>query len=231
MKNYWHLVLLFAAASGVAVAGQPIYTNNFDALPVGGEPEGFLIIDGQFAVREFEGGKVFELPGSPLETFGFLFGPNAAFNESGTRFRMGPKPEEAPDVSGIVVSARVLGSNQGRRFPAMSLGLCGVSGFKLKVSPMKKAIELLRGDEVVASQGYDWASGKWTRLKLQVRIAAGKWVAEGKAWQDGQAEPAEWQLNHSTSEKPNPGKASGWAAPFSGEPIRFDDLKLEVVQP
>jgi hypothetical protein len=66
-------------------------------------------------------------------------------------------------------------------------------------------------------------------LKLQIRVRDGQWIADGKVWKDGEAEPAAWQVTHASAERPNPGKASGWAAPFSGQPVRFDDLKVEVV--
>lgn len=229
MKTILSITLSVFALLAPALAAEPLYRTDFESTEVGSEPDSFLIIDGQFAVREFESGKVFELPGSPLETFGFLFGPNFAFNEGGTKFRTGAKPEEMSEWDGASVTARVHGAKQGRRFPTFSVGLCGVSGYKLRVAPMKRAIEIVRGDDVVASKEYDWVSGAWVRLKLQVRVTEGKWVAEGKVWLDGAAEPMGWQLAHTSDQKPNPGKASAWAAPFSGQPIRFDDLLVEAV--
>ena len=229
MKTLSTTALALLVLLPATFAAEPLFQTDFESSEVGGEPAGFMIIDGQFAVREFEGGKVFELPGAPLETFGFLFGPNFAFNDAGTKFKVGAKPEEASEVDGGVVSARVQGVKQGRRFPTFSVGLCGVSGYKLRVAPGKQALELVRGDDTVASAEYDWPSGAWTRLKLQLRVADGKWIAEGKVWKDGELEPSAWQISHSTTEKPNPGKASAWALPFSGQPIRFDDLVVEAV--
>ncbi len=230
MKSISITTLTLLAALPAVFAAEPLFRMDFQTADLGTEPEGFLVIDGQFAVREFEGGRVFELPGSPLETFGFLFGPNFSFNDAGTSFTTGARPEPVEEWTGAVVGARVHGLKQGRRFPTFSVGLCGVSGYKLRVAPMKQAIELVRGDETVATKEYDWSSGTWARLKLQVRMAGGKWIAEGKVWKDGDAEPADWQINHSTDQKPNPGKASAWAAPFSGQPVRFDDLLVEAVK-
>jgi len=230
MKTLPTIALTLLVSLTPAFAAEPLYRTDFETTDAGSEPEGFMIIDGQFAVREFEGGKVFELPGSPLETFGFLFGPNFAFNDAGTKFKAGAKPEEAVEWDGAVVTARAHGAKQGRRFPTFSVGLCGVGGYKLRVAPMKRAIEIVRGDDVVATKEYDWTSGAWARLKLQVRVAEGKWIAEGKVWKDGDAEPANWQIMHASDQKPNPGKASAWAAPFSGLPIRFDDVLVEAVK-
>lgn len=227
MKLTSIFIFVWCATLPVAFAAGPLYKTDFESTDVGAEPEGFLVIDGQFAVREFEGGKVFELPGSPLESFGFLFGPNVSFNDAGTLFKT-TASGEAQELAGVVVSARAQGTKQGRRFPTFSVGLCGVSGYKLRVAPMKRALELVRGDATVASLEFDWPSGAWTRLKLQVRVADGQWIAEGKAWAEGTAEPADWQLTHASADKPNPGRPSAWAAPFSGQPVRFDDLLVEA---
>ena len=54
--------------------------------------------------------------------------------------------------------------------------------------------------------------------KYGVRIVA-------KVWQ-GDEEPKEAQLQHDESEKLPPGKAGVWGMPFSGTPIRFDDLRI-----
>ncbi len=227
MKLTSIFIFVWCATLPAAFAAGPLYKTDFESTDIGAEPEGFLVIDGQFAVREFEGGKVFELPGSPLESFGFLFGPNVSFNDAGTLFKT-TASGEAQELAGVVVSARAQGTKQGRRFPTFSVGLCGVSGYKLRVAPMKRALELVRGDATVASLEFDWPSGAWTRLKLQVRVADGQWIAEGKAWAEGTTEPADWQLTHASADKPNPGRPSAWAAPFSGQPVRFDDLLVEA---
>lgn len=229
MNISWIVGLTSVFAGSLLSAASPLYEMNFEGLPEGAEPEGFLVIDGQFAVREFEGGRVFELPGTPLESFGFLFGPNFSFDESGRRFKLNLADGETKELPGVVVTARAQGSRQGRRFPTYSIGLCGVSGYKLRVAPMKRALELVRGDVTVASVNHEFVSGAWLRLKLEVREANGEWVASGKVWRENESEPADWQLKHSSSDRPNPGKASCWAAPFSGLPIRFDDLELQAI--
>lgn len=227
MKANWITTTTLALGLTGGFAAEPLYSIDFEKEAVGSEPDGFLVIDGQFAVREVGGNKVFELPGAPLESFGFLFGPNIAFNEAGTKFKTGTG-DTASEFTSVAVSARAQSEKNGRRFPTYSVGLSGVAGYKLRVAPMKRAIELVRGDETVASVEHTWESGAWTRLKLEVRAVEGKWIATGKVWKDGEAEPQEWPLKHETTDKPNPGKPSGWAAPFSGQPIRFDDLKVEA---
>ena len=113
-------------------------------------------------VKEENGNKFLELPGAPLDTFGVLFGPTQG--------------------SGVAVSARIFGTGKGRRFPSFGVGLNGAGGYRLVVSPAKKALELFKGDESVASGAFEWESGTWTLLKLQVRKSGDAWKVEGKAW-------------------------------------------------
>ena len=185
-----------------------LYSNSFDKAETGKVPEDLMVLEGGFTVREEGGNKFLELPGAPLETFGLLFGPTEAENLS--------------------ASARFYGTGKGRRFPTFSVGLNGVSGYKLQMSPGKKALELVKGEnEVLATAPYTWESGMWTMMRLQVRkVADGQWQIEGKAWKHGAAEPAKWLITYSETTAPMPGRAGVWGMPYSGTPIRFDDLAV-----
>src|SRR2546430_14083931 len=119
---------------GGAGDGKVLYQNNFEKAELGRVPDDakdLMVLDGAFAVKEEGGNKFLELPGAPLDTYGMLFGPTT--NSERT------------------VSVRVHGTAKGRRFPAFGLGLNGVGGYKLQVSPGRKALELYKGEEVVAS--------------------------------------------------------------------------------
>jgi hypothetical protein len=209
-KSCIGLVLLAGLACNVsAQQAKPIYKNNFEAAVIDKVPDDFLVLDGQFVVREEGGNKFLELPGAPLDTFGALFGPT--------------------EKEGSAVSARIFGTAKGRRYPTFAVGLNGQgsSAYRLQVSPAKKALELLRGDEVKASVPYEWQSGAWTRLRLQVRkVKEGQWKVEGKAWAD--KEPSAWLVSFDEKEQPVAGKASFWGSPYATTPIRFDDLSLET---
>ncbi|MGV3774753.1 MAG: hypothetical protein ACO1QB_17780 [Verrucomicrobiales bacterium] len=182
-----------------------VYKNDFEKAEVNSVPEEMLVLDGGFAVKESNGNKVLELPGAPLESFGVLFGPNGKEN--------------------MFASARILGSGKGRRFPTFGIGLNGVSGFKLRVAPAKKALELYRGDNVRTSIPYNWESGKWSFLKLETRaVKEGVWKVTGKVWQEGSEEPAKPQIVWEEKQAPSNGRAMITASPFSGTPILFDDL-------
>jgi len=168
MKKKTCLVLLAGLALGAfAQQAKPLYQNDFEQAALDKVPEDFLVLDGRFAVKEEGGNKFLELPGAPLDAYGVLFGPT--------------------EKEGTAVSARVFGTGKGRRYPTFAVGLNGqgTAAYRLQVSPAKKALELFKGDEVKASVPYEWQSGTWVRLRLQVRkVKDGQWRVEGKVWAD-----------------------------------------------
>jgi len=200
--------LILLAGPGRAAEGAALYANDFQQTKPGALPDGeFVVLDGAFEVKT-EGKESFiELPGSPLDTFGALFGPTQA--------------------DGLAVSARMHGTKQGRRFPTFALGLNGAGGYRLQVSPAKGQVELFKGDEPKASAAFTWESGAWTQLRLQVRkVKDGAWRVEGKAWIQGKPEPADWMIAWDETAAPTAGRASLWGAPYAGTPVRFDDLRV-----
>jgi hypothetical protein len=203
------LMLWLALAAGAADAGKILYENNFEKAVPGPLPDDFLVLNGDFSVKESEGNRYVELPGAPLDTYGVLFGPTTN--------------------AGVCVSARIYGTSKGRRFPSFGVGLNGQNGYKLKVSPAKDALEIYKGDESLASAPFHWKTGVWTVLKLRVRPAPGPiWKIEGKAWPQTEAEPKDWTIALEEKAEPHPGRASIWGSPYSGTPIRFADLRVST---
>ena len=216
-KMKWTAVLM--ASAGIAVvanaqevkppAAKTLYECDFEKAAAGKVPEDMMVLDGVWSVKAEGGNKFLELPGAPLDSFGVLFGP--------------AQQDE------VAVTARVLGTSKGRRQPAFSVGLGGVSGFKLQISPGKGTIELFKGDESVASAPYQWESGTWSFLRLQVTKGKdGAWTVSGKAWKEGAPEPTAWPVARQETAPPS-GRAGVWGHPFSGTPIRFDDLKVTAL--
>src|SRR5439155_11944192 len=213
-KTCVELVLLTGLTFGAfAQQAKLLYENDFEKAVLDKVPDDFLVLDGQFAVKEEGDNKCLDLPGAPLDTFGLLFGPT-----------------EKEDTA---VSARIFGTGKGRRYPTFAVGLNGqgTSAYRLQVSPAKKALELFKGDEVKASVPYEWQSGTWARLRLQVRkVKEGQWKVEARAWKDGTEEPTAPLISFHESEQPVAGKASIWGSPYATTPIRFDDLLLTRVR-
>lgn len=186
------------------------YHTDFAAAEVGKVPADMQAITGGYAVADIEGNKVLELPGNPLEIYGLLFGP--------------------ADGAELDVRAKAWSASSGRRFPEFGVGLGDVAGYRLLLLPGQKKLELRQGDEPVASVPINepWRSETWTWLRLRVaKKPDGKWAVEGKAWAADGREPAAWQVAHEADQPPATGRASVWGIPFSGKPIRFDNLSAE----
>ena len=167
-----------------------------------------MALGGEFVVKEEGTNKFLELPGAPLDSFAVQFGPGEKEN--------------------IAVRARILGTAKGRRLPTFGIGLGGVSGFKLQISPGKKALELLKDQEIKSSAPFEWKSDSWTQLRLQIRkLKDGEWKIEGKAWSASETEPKDWMISLDEKEEPIAGRASALGSPFAGTPIWFDDLRVE----
>ena len=189
----------------------PLSAFDFQSVTVGELPEDFLVLDGNWAVKDDSGNKLVELPGAPLDSFGALFGPS--------------------QVDGVVLTARGRSERKGRLYPAFAISLNGVGGYRLQVSAAKKELEIFQGDEPKVGVPFEWESGAWTQMKLQVRKTGEGWVVEGKAWKDGTPEPKDWMVTLKVGEAPPEGRPAFWGNPFSGRPIQFDDFKLEPIAP
>ena len=199
-----------ATGNGESARPKALYENNFEQAEPGKLPEGFMALAGDFAVKRDGTNQFLELPGSPLDSFAVQFGP-----------------AESKEVA---VAARILGTAKGRRSPTFGVGLGGVAGYKLQVAPGKKTLELLKDQEVKTSVAFDWRSGAWTELRLQIRqVKAGEWKVEGKAWAQDAGEPTGWMVLFDEKEEPAGGRASLLGSPFAGTPIWFDELRVEKV--
>ncbi len=206
------IVLLAACAACVTAddakpTAAPLYANDLEKIEPGEAPEEFMVLNGDFLVKQADGNRLLELPGGPLDTMGMLFGKAAK--------------------DGICASARIRGEARGRLMPAFGVGLNGAGGWRLQVAPMRKSLELLKADAVKTSVPYAWTSGTWTRFRLQSRkTGEATWTIEGKAWADGAKEPPAWMIAFEWKKPPAAGRPSVWGIPFSDLPIQFDDLRV-----
>ena len=200
------LAMIGLTASLLAQPAQPLYENDFSKTELDQVPGDFLVIDGQFAVKQDGDNRFLELPGAPLESYGLLFG--------------------TAEKDGLAVSARIFGTSTGRRSPTFAVSLNGVSGYKLQVAPARKSLELWKGERVLTTVPFAWESGRWTHLMLQLRKTKDGWESLGKAWTHGAPEPDTWTISHVEKDEPSAGRPGIWGSPFSGTPIRYDDLKV-----
>jgi hypothetical protein len=201
---------LCLALASASFAAEAVFQNDFEQATPGKLPENMMVLSGDFQVQAAEGKKYLELPGAPLETFGLLFGPAQAGEAS--------------------ASASFHSTKQGRKFPAFGISLGGVSGFRLEMSGGKKSLELFKGDESRGTVPFEWTSGSWTMLRIQLRKTAEGTQVEGKAWAAGTPEPEKWSITLDEKTPVPPGRAALWGTPYAGTPIRFDDLQVGPVK-
>jgi hypothetical protein len=188
------------------VASTVVYEQNFEAMGEGPVSKEFLPLAGEFLVVVEDGNRLLELPGAPLDTFGALFGPSSG-------------------VPGAL-QGRFYGTKTGRKYPTFGLSLRGAGGYRLQVSPGKGQLEIYKGDDPIAGVPFTWQSGTWTWLKLDVRKTGDSgWVIEGRAWAQGENAPADPLVRHEVAGEITAGRAALWGSPYSGTPIRFDDLR------
>jgi hypothetical protein len=199
-----------AAEDKKTPASDILFATDFSSASPGKPGDELFILDGEFVITETPEGRLLELPGTPLKEFGALFGPNLSTN--------------------VAAQARFRGASDGRRHPAFSIGIGGVSGYRLKAVPAKKRIELTLRGEVIGSAPFVFTSNEWTWLKLQCRASGRNWLIEGRAW-TGPTELESWTITHATPEAPPGGRASIWGQPFAAQAIQFDDLRVSIPQP
>ncbi len=197
------LFTLWMLTAGMMSAQAVVYDQRFDETVAGQTPEDFLVLGGRFKVQD----QMLMLPGAPLDNHGAVFGPD---NEGDLEIR-----------------ARIRSEKKGRLYPSFGVGLYGLGGYSLKVSPAKKSLELYKGRQMVAEAPFQWVSSQWVHLRLEVTEPhLSQWMIRGKAWMEDAEEPSAWQIHQVATEAPTQGKASLWGQPFSGRPIEYDDLVL-----
>lgn len=187
-----------------------VHKQDFSSIEIKSFPDDYLILDGDWEVAVHSNqNQVAQLPGNPLERFGFLFG---GYYESGH-----------------AVQARVFATRRGRVSPALGLGIHGISGFELRLAPSKKKIEIHSDGELKSSEDYTWnGSEKWTNLEILSlpESPSGPWLVEGRVWPDGGSRPEKAQISWISPDEPFAGQAAAWAIPYSSHPIAFDDLAI-----
>jgi hypothetical protein len=127
MNDMKRIVTTLAVCLGLttwthAAPAKVVYQNDFEKAEEGWLPDEFLIQDGDFKVTKAGTNKLVELPGAPLESFGFYFGPTEKEN--------------------VAVSTRFNSTRSGRKYPTFAVSLGAGGQYKLRMSPAKRAVEL-----------------------------------------------------------------------------------------
>ncbi len=193
-------------AATPAAAEESVYENDFESLEAGLTPSDFMALQGDFAIVKEEGNTAMQLAAEPIVEGAVQLGP-------------------VIDQSGIVM-ARIKATRKGRSYPRFGVGLHGLNGFRLRVVPAKKEIELARNDDIVQSVEMRWNSGEWYFVELRVQQNSSNWTVQGRVWPESEARPDLPQIDYIAYESKLRGKASVTGTAYSGTPIFFDDVKI-----
>ena len=185
-----------------------VVKEDFSSLTEGTLPDEIMVIEGAFTIVTEGGNKMLQLGIEPLTEGGVLLGKS--LKRGGT------------------VKAKVRASSKRRSFPRFSVGIGGTSGYRCRIAPAEKLMEINKEDTRLAKADFTWKSEAWYWVEISVvpAQAEGKWSIEGRCWEDGQPRPETPQVGHTATEPPPNGKASVWGAPFSEKPIFFDDIEI-----
>lgn len=204
-------LILAAGFLTAALHAQPVQTFEIkaDGWAEGEPPQEVFVVDGTIKIAAREGNKAIVIDPAPITDASAQLGSSAS--------------------GSAVIEARIFATKRGRSTPRFGVSVHGLSGHRLLVNPAKKALELVKNDQTLASVPYTWSSGTWLKLKLDAKKAVGDaWNITGKAWPADAAEPAAPLIQHADKALKGQGKCAIWATPFSGEPIFFDDIKITI---
>ena len=208
MKSALHLLLLTPA---LLLAEESTKTLRLDATgwKPGEPPEEVFVVEGKVQISLKDGNPAIAVD------------PTAELAE--TCAQVGPSASGAASIE-----ARVFGSKRARSVPRFGVSVHGMSGHRLMVNAARKKLELVKGDQVLASAPLTWISEQWLNLKIEAKpIGTQDWQIEGSAWVDGQQATAV-KLSIKAQGLKGQGKCSLWATPYSQTPVYFDDIVLSL---
>jgi len=166
-------------------------TQNFDKIPDGAVPAGWVNTQGKFFVKALDGtNKVLakvNTSASPLVAAGNAY--------------MG-----MPDLGDYTIEADVLGSKLQAgnevNMPEVGVGACR---YTLMLVGNTQSLRLVSWDampRVDRTINFSWEPQKWYRMKLTTTLQGGKQVVRGKVWPRDQKEPQGWTVEY-TDPSPN----------------------------
>lgn len=182
------------------------WQENFEAIPAGQSPAGWVGAPGKFLVRETADGKV-------------LVKPPAQRGLDRSNLYIGPA-----SLHDYTVQADLLGTWTPQRRPDMGLI---ASGYVLDLMGVHQRLQLRAWDtelRLMEQVDFPWEPDRWYTMKLSAGMDGEEGVIRGKVWPRGEPEPAAWTI---TARDPRPVRhGSPGLYGYSPTEIRFDNLKV-----
>jgi hypothetical protein len=167
------------ARARVRVVSQLPVQQDFEKVPVGAFPGGWVNTQGKYAIVERDGQKVLKKLANdsrpPLARANAFLG--------------------LPDWNDYTIEADVLGSRVRGNLPDMGLG---AHRYTLMLSGNRQELRIASWETTPprVDQGvpFKWEPEVWYRMKLTVDVRDGKGFVRGKAWPRGKQEPEQWTI-------------------------------------
>jgi hypothetical protein len=200
----------------VRVMPRPPYKQDFEKVPEGRTPGGWVNCQGKFNVQERDGSKVLvklATVASPL-----VSRANAYIGK--------------PELADYAIQADLCGTRKHDDMPDMGIG---ANRYTLMLDGNKQRLRVLSWEalpRIEKNLDWPWKPNTWYRLKLVVDVQGEKAVIRGKAWPREQPEPAEWTIE---AEDPCPnregspalyGYATGILDNQPGAEIYYDNVLI-----
>lgn len=166
------------ARARVRVVPQMGYKNDFEKVPVGATPGGWINVTGRFAVVDLNGNKVLKKLANdsrpPLSRAYAYFG--------------------SPTMKDYVIQADLSGAFKNDNLPDMGIVNCR---YTLTLSGKTQEVRLSSWDaqhRIDKTVPFPWKAGEWNRCKLEVAPQGDSAVLRGKVWRRDQPEPKAWTV-------------------------------------
>jgi outer membrane protein assembly factor BamB len=163
------------------------YQQDFEKVPVGAAPGGWVNCQGKFVVQQKGDAKVLMKTAniaSPLVSRAYTY-------------------ISKPSLTDYTIQADLMGTQKGDDMPDMGIG---ANRYTLMLAGKTQSLRLISGGavpRVEKTAGWPWKPDVWYRLKLTVEVGKDKAIIRGKVWPRDQVEPKDWTVEF---EDPSPNR-------------------------
>jgi outer membrane protein assembly factor BamB len=205
-----------AGMARVRVVPSLPYGNDFEKIPDGATPGGWVNTQGKWLVKTVDGNKVFAKVNnkfSPLISRGHAY-------------------ITLPTAKDYTIECDVQGTKVGNDLPEIGIG---ANRYTLILAGNVQKLRLMSWEalpRIDKTIDFNWQPGVWYRLKLTTDIHEGKGIIRGKAWPRDQPEPDAWSVEV-TDSRPIPhgsatlyGYVTGNFNDMPGTEIYCDNLRI-----
>jgi outer membrane protein assembly factor BamB len=205
------------ARARVRVAPGLPYAPDFNKMPEGAAPAGWVHTQGKFLIKKLGDGKQVLAK---------------VTTNSNPLIARGPGFLGTPEMTDYTIEADVLGTKVNDYLPDMGVGACR---YTLMLAGQTQTLRLVSWDampRVDQSISYPWTPGTWYSLKLRAEVSSGKTMLRCKVWPKADKEPQNWDIEFNDP-APNLegspflyGYVQGHGADQPGTDVFYDNVRV-----